>query len=100
MKARQNVTRRWEDKHEKAFIANGEGRGCTDIPWLRSLEALYETLGIDNDKQRASADYLLMLTLKAQGVQYANSVGFPDGDVSAFVNLNNANTFPAGSSIL
>ena len=39
MKARQNVTRKWEEQHEKAFIANGEGRGCTDIPWLRSLEA-------------------------------------------------------------
>ena len=39
MKARQNVTRKWEEKHEKTFIANGEGRGCTDVPWLRSLEA-------------------------------------------------------------
>ena len=39
MKARQNVTRKWKEKHEKAFIANGEGRECTDIPWVRSLEA-------------------------------------------------------------
>ena len=31
-KARQNVTRKLEEKHKKAFIANGEGRGCTDIP--------------------------------------------------------------------
>ena len=33
------MTRKWEKKHEKAFIANGEGRRCTDIRWLRSLEA-------------------------------------------------------------
>ena len=33
------MTRKWEKKHEKAFIANGEGTGCTDIRWLRSLEA-------------------------------------------------------------
>ena len=85
-----------------AIISEAEARAYQRVERARSdaLEALYETLGIDNDKQRASADYLLMLTLKAQGVQYANSVGFPDGDVSAFVNLNNANTFPAGSSIL
>ena len=33
------MTRKWEKKHEKAFIANSEGTGCTDIRWLRSLEA-------------------------------------------------------------